>query len=452
MQTTLRTAILFLVAPVLGLALNASLAAQERVLTAGLRTHTDPSFSPDGVWVAYQALGKLHVKPAAGGIELTAFDAGQQMTYLWQANSASLLVFSKDELFQTSRDGGTTRRLAKLDGKGVSDFFFIGPTQTFVYGVRRVGFKTFVIRVRLGNGALEDLITVIPGVSSVDVDPSGKKLLITATEFLFTYRFFTADLDGKNVVTLNTKALASVTNHGRWLDDGKNFVFSHTGAYAALHSGFQVWQMAVATGTARPLGWMPHQVRGVPMLSSDRKSIVIPEHRPGLGTSRAVILPADGGGLTLLSDIYFQMGDRIRWSPNGKSVVYVGHPQRNKGADVRLYDLSRLTRLAPAVRPGKVSQVTLPLNPREVGAMFMGFGLAKTPITLPGLKGQFELDLVKGLFVLGSGANSELKLSFGVPNDNKLIGLPIYVQGLRVLFGGASGDFPRPMVVPIVPN
>src|SRR5512145_2157958 len=163
---------------------------QETKLTTGQRAHVDASISPDGKWVAYEGNGSLYVQPITGGPETMVINIGGGLTYFWEAQSASFLVFGAEKITQVSRDGATKRTLATLTGQDVLDFFFLAPGGLYLYGVRRVGFGTNVIRVRLTDGKLDDLITTIPGITSLHLDPSGKKVLITATIYLFQYAFY----------------------------------------------------------------------------------------------------------------------------------------------------------------------------------------------------------------------------------------------------------------------
>lgn len=427
---------------------------QERVLTSGNRPHLDASFSPDGRWVAYQAQGDLFVRSLAGGSEFKAYSAGQAMTYLWENNSASLVIFSLDKLLQVSRDGQTKRTIRDMKGQGVQDIYVLTPDGVWVYGVRRTTQQKWIVfRIRLSDGRFEELVNTVPGVTSLDVDRAGKKLLITATVFLFTYNFFQADLDGKNLSVINGTALSTPADHGRWLDGTKTLMLEHLGMVGTTVSGFQVWTMEAANGNVRPLTWLPRQRKAVPALSNDGKWIATLEHRPGTGTARALVLPAEGGGEVILSQPLFFTGDRIRWAPNGMSVIYVGAVDNKKMADVRVYDFDRLLRLAPTARPGKSGQVTLPLTKGEAGLVFLGFGAATPPLKVPGFTGALEIDPAKGLLALYTGAFTDLTGPWLTPNDANLVGLTVYLQGVRVRVGqGLTGDFLPLTHVDIAPN
>ena len=439
-------------------ALVSALPSQERVLTKVQRPYLDARLSPDGKWVAYQANGILYTLASSGaGSELRAYKptnpkAGA-VTYFWESNSASLVVYADARLIRVSRDGTTVRLIADLKNRNVRDFYTTDGV--WVFGVRNVQNKTIITRIRINDGKSEDIVSTVPGVSDLDIDSGRKRLLITATVFLFQYQFFACDLDGKNLLALNSKALTSVTNRGRWLEGTKTLVFENNGQVGSRGAGQQLWVMQSASGNARPMTWSeriaPLRWRGHPAVSGDGKWVAAIEFEPGKSTQRAALVPAEGGGIMVLSPTLTKGDGRVQISNDGSSLVYVGTTDPKQEAVVRRYDVDRPARLTPTMRPGTTGQVELPLGSKELGVLFLGFGEASKPLKLPGLTGEFGLDLSKGMLMLYAGAASNLKGPFVIPNDNKLLGLTIFVQPMRLLTGQFKGSFPPMLHIDITP-
>jgi hypothetical protein len=207
--------------------------------------------------------------------------------------------------------------------------------------------------------------------------------------------------------------------------------------------------MDAISAAYRPLTWRPKHRSGVPIFSPDRKWIAIPETIPGTGTSRVLVLPASGGGDIVLTAPMFQVGDRVRFAPDGKSLIYVGAAKQTDLPAVRIYSLERPLRLAPTVRPGGTSVVTLPLTVGEAG----GLGLAGSGLPVPPLTGTFDLDLTAGVFLLYTGAQQDLVAPFVVPSDAALVGQAVYLQSVRLVAGPQlQGELMLPVHVAIAPN
>ena len=175
------------------------------------------------------------------------------------------------------------------------------------------------------------------------------------------------------------------------------------------------------------------------------------EFSPGKSTQRAALVPAEGGGVMVLSPTLYKGDGRVQVSADGSTLVYVGSTDPKNEAVVRRYDVDRPARLTPTMRPGTQGSVELPLASTELGVLFLGFAEAQKPLKLAGISGEFAIDLSKGLLMLYAGAASTLKGPFVIPNDPKLLGLTIYVQPMRLLTGQFKGSFPPMLHIDITP-
>ncbi|MCB9883454.1 MAG: PD40 domain-containing protein [Planctomycetes bacterium] len=421
---------------------------QERVLPLADRGYFDARFSPDGNFVSYQGSGSLRVASITGSNETIAYTAGAGVSYLWEG-SGTLLVTTGDKLMRVTRDGATQRQLANLPGQSIQELF--GVVASKVYCTRRSGTSTYVSTINLLDGKLQDIITSVPGVTSLDIDASGKTLLLSETVFLFQYSFWRANLDGSGLTTITSSPLTALARNARWLDGDKTLVLENVGPYSTYGGGWQIWRMDGFNGNAAPITWQPRFRRGAPAVSPDGRWIATYELLT-TGDVRAVVFPAGGGGEYVLSPGLLASDNKITWSPDSKSLVYTGTTDSKRKGDVRIFDLDRPLYLAPAVQPGTSRLYSFDLTNGDVGVVFLGV-LAAQPITIPGLTGELALDLVAfPPLALASGVNTPIKANFVTPNTSSLIGVELALQGLRLIFGqGLKGAWDPPTYVTILP-
>lgn len=431
------------------LAAVAPIQAQDRVIQSTDRSYFDARISPDGKWLSYQADGSLRIQPSSGGGESLAYTAGRAVSYLWESGSTTLLVTTGDRLYRVTRDGLTQRQLANLSGQNVLDLY--GIAGNWVYLIRRSGTSNFVARVQLTTGKLEDIITNVTGVTSLDIDSSGSTLLLSNTVFLFQYNFWRAKLDGSGLAVITGTPLTALARNARWLETDKTVVFEHVGTVGNYGGGWQLWKMDGFNGNASPIAWQPRYRRGTPAVSPDGKWVATFELLAS-GDVRALVMPSLGGSEFVLSPALKGSDSKIAWSPDSKTLVYTGTTDPKRKSDLRLFTFDRPLRLAPAPRPGTASPYTFELTKTEAGVVFLGVRAA-TPIPIPGLSGALELDLVAfPPLVLASAAGANLAGAFAVPNQTSLVGLEVTLQGLRLDIGkGLSGSFDLPCYVTITP-
>ena len=441
----------FLVAATIGhgMVLAAALSSQERVLPLADRAYLDAKLSPDGNYVSYQADGSLRVSTISGTGETVAYAAGGPVSYLWEA-SGNLLVTPGDKLLRVSRDGLTQRQLANLAGKSIGEL--IGVVGGKVYCTRRASASaSYVSTIQLSNGVLADIITSVPGVTSVDIDASETSLLLSDTIFLFQYGFWRSKIDGTGLTTITGSPLTALARNGRWADGDKTLVYEYTGTFGSHGGGWQLWGMDGFNGNTAPITWQPRYRRGTPEVSPDGRFIATYELLTS-GELRAVVTPIGGGAEFALSPSLRGSDGKISWSADGKRVVYTGTTDSQRKGDVRVFDLDRPLYLSPGPKPGTSRPYSFDLASTEAGVILFGV-MGTLPLSIPGLKGTLDLDLAAfAPLVLASGASTPIQANFVTPNDPTLIGVEVAVQGLRLTIGqGLSGAWDRAAYVTILP-
>lgn len=445
----LHTAAAIVACSALFLGAQQPLAAQDRLLTSSDRPYFDARFSPDGRWVSAQANGSLRVMTSAGANETVAFSAGRAISYLWESNSVSMLVTTGTQLLRVSRDGLTQRQVANLAGQNVLDIY--AAVGNYAICTRRSGIGNVVSRIDLTTGKLEDIVTGVPGVTSIDVDATGTSMVLSNTVFLFQYNFYRAGIDGKGLSLITGSPLNSLAQNARWLEGTQSCVIEHVGMISGFGGGFQMWRMDASNGNLAPLTWQPRYRRGAPAVSPDGKWLATHEILAS-GEVRAVVLPALGGGEFVLSPALKNSDSQIAFSPNSDAVVYTGTDDAMRKGGLRIFEFARPLQLTPATRLGTTRQYSLPLANGEAGLVFFGIAATRT-LAIPGLTGELGLALAPiAPTVLASGANTDVKGVFVTPSTQALVGVEVALQGLRLEIGmGLKGAWDNVAHVTILP-
>ncbi|MFQ5504406.1 MAG: TolB family protein [Planctomycetota bacterium] len=426
-----------------------SLRGQERVLTKAPRNHRDPKISPDGSWVAYASRGSLFVQATSGkGVETLAYKGGNPQ-YFWESGSFTMVVLDAGSLLRVSRTAQVTR-IADLSKQNPNQAFALSPDGQWLYGTRLVSVFIAVFRVSTASGKVEDLITGIAGIKHIDIDPSGKTLLISSIPQFGQWTFYTADADGKNLVNLLDKTPFKIhASNGMWIDNGKGFLFEHIDLIQNQGTGFQLWHFDVATKQKTLLSYLPGHRKGLVSFSPDRSWVAIPYFDPFKGSFRAVTFPRTGGAELPLSAELLNMGNTVRYSPKGGALVYVGADGPGKNVQVRIFDLARPLGLSPALKVGRASPWSQQLQSGASGVLFLGSGLASSPIQLPGFDGLLELDPLQPVLVLGGGTAPSFGGILPVPNNPVFAGKQVFFQTLEI--AGTKRSFHKALFASILP-
>ena len=117
--------------------------AQEKPLTSGTLSHTDPSISPDGRWVAFaqgsSARSNIYKMPVNGGppIQLTFFDAAMSASPAWSPDGRQI-AFVCDQggtakVWAVNADGGTPRSFDKTNASDTNNRLTWFPNPEIIY-------------------------------------------------------------------------------------------------------------------------------------------------------------------------------------------------------------------------------------------------------------------------------------------------------------------------------
>jgi eukaryotic-like serine/threonine-protein kinase len=91
------------------------LGATEVVTIAGTEGARDPAFSPDGLWIAFVANGKLRKVPAEGGPPIDIVDSAGNGAAAWTDDGRIIFRRNKSGLWRVSLSGGAPERVTQLD-------------------------------------------------------------------------------------------------------------------------------------------------------------------------------------------------------------------------------------------------------------------------------------------------------------------------------------------------
>ncbi|MCA8955798.1 MAG: hypothetical protein KDC87_06980, partial [Planctomycetes bacterium] len=419
-------------------------------------------------WVAFKT-DQAGV-PALGIVHTTApnseavLQSGVGLTrFVWAPDSSGLYYQDGSAVYYTRTQGGTPRLVGTLTGLAPI-LHDIDSAGTLLIGTRspKVGdYSVFTFPTSGATAAVDIVQTTGYFLSSVAIDPSGKKIAYTSQASGFPHLPIDVrmvDVDGKNDVSLtggpipNTAVSFSLPRDLVWADAGQTLLFT------AIDPASFTWQVARVT-TASPL---PQALTGGPGfhadtgVSKDRSTVVyraITAHNYQV----AGVCPAIGGGRVLLEpELDWNFTGKPSTDRTGFRVAFAGYlvgSMPGTRAEIQLIELDREIKVAPLPRLGASVTLELPVALNEQGTLFLSTGLlhpdptkGPTLIPIPGLVYKVALNpavLIPVLAGVGDG-KGPLSLNATVPNDPALNGFTVYLQGLRVKSSSPlSGDLTR---------
>lgn len=223
-----------------------------------------PAWSPDGATIAYVGyddsctarFSSIWLMPASGGQprELATID-GHVTQLLWSPDGANLAVYAGDS-FLVSVANGSVRRLFSLKTSGLSWF------------------------------------------------PDGQTLLLT--QDVLNYSLYVVSLDNKQTRKISDRKIDFAFNPV-WLNDFE---------IAFTRNGTQLWKVALAGGSAVPIGGDSTLNIASLDLSPDRTQLVF-----DTGYSDIFLQPVAGGPATNLTEHLSETLIQPDWAPDGKHIV-----------------------------------------------------------------------------------------------------------------------------------
>ena len=432
---------------VLGSLAGAQSVRSIRTLTTAGEVHQDARISPDGQYVVWKGPNKLGIAPFSGGAETPLVASSTLGDFLWAPTSSGIYYLDGTTVKFIARAGGVPKTLQTIAG-GQQRLWCVSPNDALLYGSR---YDTTTSQYAIytlatsGTSVPKDLITSALALDAVRIDPTNQKMLYREYVAVpFSNReYWRADKDGKNPLSLTGGPVGGQIDHADFVDAGTTIVYT---TISPNTPSFQLARLVAGNTTAVLLSEAPglHRRSAV---SGDQKWVIHEALTPPTQGTQVAILPPDGGGLVILDPSKtFTFTSNPSTSSTGLRVAFSGTDTSVPGAtsQVHVAELDRELRLFPKLELGKVFQMALPLASTELGVIFVGAGLAATPITLPGFLYTFDLNLSAFVSVIaGPGTGGLLQAALPLPNDPALAGQDLFWQGVRIEPVPQTGEFTR---------
>ena len=442
-----------------------------RAVTASGSSHTEPKISPNGKWVAFKtsnngvtALGIVHVD--VGPAERFLFTGKTLTQFFWHPDSRGLFYQSGASIRYISTLGGTPLAVGTISGNSPT-LHGLDPTGTYLVGVSND--TSFNYQIWRLNTDGQTRATTIHRVSfnfidSVVVDPSGQKIGYTsqpAGNPFAPVDIRRVDVDGKNDISMSGGPIPDILRlielrqpkNLAWADDGKTLLFT---AADLLVAPWQIYRVSetdhdpmLMSGT--DFFHTEPSVQGDWLLyrGTIRHQTATPHDHwvPG-------VMPLGGGGrVPLEPESDWVMTGAPSMDALQRRVVFAGYAVGSlPGArpEVQLVELDREVRVYPRATIGSALNFELPVASGESGTLFLSPDLltldASSQVSIPGLLYRVAINpsvLLPVLSGVGNGTGP-LKLRAVIPLDQALIGIQVYLQGLRLKSAGpVNGDLTR---------
>ena len=279
---------------------------------------TQPIFSPDGAWVAFEVSGKLKKVRLDGSVPINVADAGSQNGADW--TSRDEIVFGAElsyhGLSRVSASGGTLQEFARPDtSKGETDYLWpiaLPDGKTVVFTI----WSGSLSSAKLATASLRDGAVVpldLQGIRPLAV--IGRALVYVQADG--AVMAVTLDRSGRHAAGSPTPVLDPV--EVRQGLNGNSEIFVSKGGALLTSRG----------GTSTRLAWIARDGKVTPV-SSETRQFGVPRLSPD-GSRIAVAIREAGKSAIWIYEIATGTFSRLSspdaatspsWTPDGESVVY----------------------------------------------------------------------------------------------------------------------------------
>jgi Tol biopolymer transport system component len=290
---------------------------EDGVLLPGTQEARDPTFSPDGAWVAFRQDGRLVKRPVRGGAPVTlaeGVDRGASGIH-WMEDGR--ILFELDE-------GDRLARIAEDGGSPVDTLGDVGALR-WLHGIEGADFALVVgcgggCGLGLADFATRQVEYILDGVDRAWYLPSGHIVYVRDDGAVFAAPF---DVETRQLGALGVPLFEGVRTQAGLA----NMVLGGDGTMVYVRGGmngvggdreYLVW--VDRKGVFEPVdpSW-PISDLDAPALSPDetRLAVVVYADVPEVWVKE---LP--DGPLTRVSDPRFRALAPVQWTPDGRSLVY----------------------------------------------------------------------------------------------------------------------------------
>ena len=440
-------------------------------LTSSGLAHTEPKLSPNGQWVAFKTtstgLPALAIIRTDGSSKESILYSGATLTrFCWHPDNRGLYYQRGSAIEFLLTSGGTGLSVGTIPGNG-SALHDIDPTGTYLVGSSfDANFSYQIWRLNTDGKTNPSTILRIPNnfIDSLVIDPSGAKIAYTSQPSGAPFApvdIRRVDVDGKNDMSMSGGPIPDILRllqvsrpkNLSWVDQGTTLLFMAADRQNAP------WQIYRVTDTDHD-----------PMLMTDTEFFHMDpsvhgdwlvyrgtiRHQSQAPHDHAILglMPSEGGGrVPLEPELDWVLLGAPSMDTGNTMVAFAGYPVGSPPgtrSEIQLMRLDREVRAYPRATLGKVLNFELPVELGERGTLFLSLNIleldAKAQLSIPGLEYRVALDpaiLLPVVSGTGDGSNP-LRASVVVPLIQSLIGLEVYLQGMRIKPGSSlAGDFSR---------
>ncbi len=448
-----RYPIVFVSAVLAALVVSASLPCQRQVkqLTKRKEPHFDAQISPNGTLVAFKGKQKIGIVDVGGNKETDVATGTGLGSFVWAPNNSGLYFLDGTTVKFVPKNGGTPSTIGT--GKGTMILGCVDRTDKAIYGTRRDSNGNWYVfsLATSGSASPQDIVSIASNhwVEGVCVDFANKKLayFVSLQGVHKPKDLLVADVDGKNEKSWSGgQKLQPATRNLAWADAGTTVVFTTIVGNPQI-----TWQLARLTAATTT----PQYLTGAPRnhqrsATSGNLSWIVMEAETVGSRKVPAVIPSAGGGRVPLEperDWVFQGDPSMDLAAKKVAFAasFLDEMKKLTISQVYLIELDREVVVTPRAVPGGNVDIKLPVEKGERGMLFLSIGLIQKPVPIVGFTYGIAINTnAMALMLTGVGdGNGPLQLkNVAVPNDSKLTGVEVFLQGIRSP-DGRTGDLTR---------